>query len=534
MKRRVAVVGGAGAFGRKLVEGLRATTDCEVLVCGRATIDRNTAGAAEVKALGAFCVVDAAGPFQGQNLRFARAVIEAGCHYVDLADARDFVEAFPSLDALAKAHGVLAVTGASSTPALSQAVLDELTRGWARVDSVEIAISPGNRAPFGLSVIKAILSYVGRPVRVLLNGRWTTTPGWGLLTRKEFGDLGVRMLSLCETPDLDLVPRRFPRVRNAIFRAGLELSVFHLAVLALSLPVRAGWIKSLVPLAEPLRDAAAFFRRLGSDCGGMRVEVSGIYGDGKPLQSTWTLIAEAGDGPQIPALPALCVVQALAEGRLAQRGAMACVGLVDLETIEQQFKRFRIHIARETRVLERAPLFARVMNEFAKMPSAVRAAHVPDPACEFEGEVDIDGAGNLAARAVAWLFGFPPEGRAQPASVTIEREGDGEVWIRRFGKAVFASHLSAGGTANQLIERFGLLNFDLQARADVVGFELSIVGGTLFGLALPRVVLPSTRAKTAVDEHGRYRFDVLITLPGVGRLVRYRGWLAPVTSAPSP
>ena len=48
--------------------------------------------------------------------------------------------------------------------------------------------------------------------------------------------------------------------------------------------MRAGWIKSLVPLAEPLRDAAAFFRRLGSDCGGMLVEVTGVYGDGTHLQ----------------------------------------------------------------------------------------------------------------------------------------------------------------------------------------------------------------------------------------------------------
>ena len=493
-----------------------------------AVIDRNSATVADIAALRAFCVVDAAGPFQNQDQRFARAVIEAGCHYVDLADARDFVAAFPALDALAKSHGVLAVTGASSTPALSHAVIDDLTRGWARVDSVEIAISPGNRVPFGLAVIKAILSYVGRPVRVWRYGRWTQAPGWGLLARRRFGDLGARLLSLCETPDLDLVPKRFSSVRTAIFRAGLELSVFHLAVLALSLPVRAGWIKSLVPLAEPLRDAAAFFRRLGSDCGGMLVEVTGVYGDGAHLSVTWTLIAEAGDGPQIPALPALCVIHALLDDRLSQRGAMPCVGIIDLATIEQQFKRFAIHGSRETRTLERSPLFERVLAGFDDMPAAVRAAHAPDPACEIEGQVDIDGAESWAARMIARVFGFPPEGRAQPASVTIERDGDGETWIRRFGNEIFASHLSAGAAANRLTERFGPMAFDLDARADASGFELSIRGARLFGVPLPRALAPSTRAGASVDEHGRYRFDVLITLPVVGRLVRYKGWLAPV------
>ncbi len=490
-----------------------------------AALDRDTAAAPDIAALRAFCVADAAGPFQGQEPKFARAAIEAGAHYVDLADARDFVAAFATLDEVATARGVLAVTGASSTPALSHAVLDDLTRGWTRIDNVEIGISPGNRAPLGLAVIKSILSYVGRAVRVWRHGRWTSAPGWGLTVRRPLGDLGPRFLSLCETPDLDLVRERFPRVRSAIFRAGLEVSFLHLAILALSLPVRAGWIKSLAPLAEPLRDAAAFFRRLGGDCGGMLVEVTGVYGDGTYLHVTWTLIAEAGDGPQIPALPALCVIQALIDGSLSRRGAAACVGLVDLAAMERQFKRFAIHTSRDTRVLERTALFQRVVGGFDDMPAPVRAAHSPDPACDLEGEVDIDGAEHWTGRLIARVFGFPRAGNALPASVTIEREGDGEIWIRRFGNTEFCSHVSTGEGANRLRERFGALTFDLDAHASAQGFELSIRAARVLGVPLPRFLAPRTRANAGVDERGRYRFDVLITLPAIGRLVRYRGWL---------
>lgn len=490
-----------------------------------AAIDRDTARAGDVAALRAFCVADAAGPFQGQEPKFARAAIEAGAHYVDLADARDFVAAFAALDELAKAHGVLAVTGASSTPALSHAVIDDVTRGWVRIDSVEIAISPGNRAPLGLAVIKSILSYVGRPVRVWRHGRWVRAPGWGLTVRRPLGDLGRRFLSLCETPDLDLVRERFGQVRNAIFRAGLEVSFLHLAIWALSLPVRAGWIKSLAPFAEPLRDAAAFFRPLGSDCGGMLVEVTGVYGDGAHLHVTWTLIAEAGDGPQIPALPALCVIQALIDGRLSRRGAVACVGLIDLAAIERQFKRFAIHTSRETRTLERAALFQRVLRDFDRMPAPVREAHSPDPACDLKGEVDIEGAESWVGRVIGRVFGFPRAGQGLPAAVTIEREGDDEIWIRRFGNAEFSSHVSAGEGANRLRERFGALTFDLDARANAEGFELSIRDARVLSVPLPRFLAPATRANASVDEHGRYRFDVLITLPVIGRLVRYRGWL---------
>ena len=545
--KRVAVVGGAGSFGRYLVEGLLAKTKCHVVVCGRsqakaqafadqfsdgvrlsaAALDRGVATRADVTALEAFCVIDAAGPFQGQSYDFPRAVIEAGAHYIDLADGRDFVAGFDALDALAKARGVLAVAGASSTPALSHAVLDELTKGWTRVDDVEIAISPGFRAmPLGRSVIAAILSYVGRPVRLLRHGRWVNAPGWSLTVRRRFGDLGTRPLSLCETPDLDLVPKRFPNVRNAVFRAGVELSVLHHGLWFASLAVRARLMRSLAPFAEPLGAAASVFRPLGSDSGGMLVEATGITATGERRKATWTLIAEAGDGPVIPTLPALSVVTGLLDGRIGARGARACVGLVDLATLEAQFKRFDIRTARETALLTSAPLFARVLSGFDAMPAAVRAAHAPDPAVDLEGRVDIDGAETFVGRLIARLFGLPRTASDTHASVTIERDGDGEVWIRRFGDAEFSSRLGAGASANRLTERFGLLTFDLDASASAAGFELAILGTKLFAIPLPRLFAPSTKAVASVGESGRYRFDVTITLPVVGRLVRYRGWLA--------
>jgi saccharopine dehydrogenase-like NADP-dependent oxidoreductase len=522
-------------------------TDAHVIVCGRshaktqafinelpawtgrvsiALLDRERASAADVAMLNAFCVVDAAGPFQGQTPDFARAVIEAGAHYVDLADARDFVAAFPALDEAAKARDVLAVTGASSTPALSHAVIDELTRGWTQIDDVEIGLSPGGQAQLGLSVVKAILSYAGRPVRVWLHGRWATAPGWSMTIRRRMCDFGRRLLSLVETPDLDLIPSRFPSMRNAVFRAGVELWVLHLGLWVLSYLVRFRVMKSLVPLAEPLNDIASALRRFGSDCGGMVVEVTGVYGDGTRLRATWTLVAESGDGPRVPTVPALCVVRALLDGGLAQRGATACVGLVALSDIEAEFKRFAIRTDRESRVLERAPLFRRVLANFDAMPEVVRASHAPDPAHDHAGELDVEGAANPFGGLIARLMGFPRAATALPASVTIEREGDGEVWIRRFGDTTFASHVSAGADG-ALIERFGPFAFDLDAHADAGGFDLSIRRAHLFGMPLPGFLTPSTRARAFVDEQGRYRFDVEITLPLAGRLVRYRGWLSP-------
>jgi hypothetical protein len=361
VRQAVLVVGGTGAFGSRLVDGLIRTSDFGVVVAGRdlartearATalgsrvramrLDTATVTAEALRASGAFAVVDAAGPFQGAQYRLARAAIAAGMHYVDLADARDFVAGFGALDQEARAAGVVALSDASSTPALSHAVLERLTRGWRRLDTVEIAIAPGNRnSPRGLSVMQAILSYAGRPVRVFADGGWTEHPGWGRPIRREMPRLGKRWLSLCETPDLDLVPARFAPREAAIFRAGLELSVMHLGLYAASLLVQAGLLGSLSPYAGMFRWIAERLKVFGSDRGGMMVAAAGNDAEGEPISAVWSLVAESGDGPVIPTLPALAAIRALADGRIAEAGARPCVGVLDLDTIEREFAPYRV------------------------------------------------------------------------------------------------------------------------------------------------------------------------------------------------
>lgn len=361
MTLSVLVIGGAGSFGGRLVDGLIATTDFDVVIAGRSLdraraaaerggrrcravrLDRATVTAEQLRATGAFVVVDAAGPFQGADYRLAEAAIAARMHYIDLADARGFVAEFDRLDGAAREAGVVALTGASSTPALSHAVLDRRTRGWHRIDTVEIAISPGNRsAPRGLSVIRSILSYAGRPVRVFLDGEWTSRPGWGWPVRREMRGLGWRWLSLCETPDLDLVPQRFAPREVAIFRAGLELPIMHLGLSLASLLVRTRLMSSLIPLARLLRRIAECLKDFGSDRGGMEVEVRGLDAEGRQAHEIWSLVAEAGDGPVIPTLPALAVIRALADGRIVQPGARPCVGVLDLDDITREFAHCRI------------------------------------------------------------------------------------------------------------------------------------------------------------------------------------------------
>ena len=304
-----------------------------------------------------------------------------------------FVAGFAALGPAACEAGVVALTGASSTPALSNAAMDRLTAGWRQVDRVEIAISPGNRAPRGLSVMQAILSYAGQTMRVFDGGQWRPAPGWGMTVRRAMPGLGPRLLSVVEAPDLDIIPARFAVRRSALFRAGLELPVMHLGLWALSLVVRLRVVRTLRPAARVLRAAAALFEPFGTDRGGMTVEAWGVDAAGKAVRGAWSLVAEGGDGPFIPTLPALAAIRALAEGRIAAPRASACVGVLSLDEIEAEFRPYRITSRIE---FQAAPpsLYAGVLGRrFAQMPLSIQAMHQPgwgtlrawDGACGWPG-----------------------------------------------------------------------------------------------------------------------------------------------------
>ena len=329
MRDRALIIGGYGVFGGRLARRLLQELDLDVVVAGR-SLAKATAFTAEwggtpyaldhrsdqqvdqaLAELFPSLVIDAAGPFQAYGpdaLRLARKVVAAGAHYLDLADDRQFVVAIAALDGLAKARSVCAITGASSIPALSAAAADALATGLRR-PVIETVILPGNRAPRGLSVIRAILAQVGQPLRIWRGGRWSQAFGWGELKTVRLSmpgaaALGPRWASLIGAPDYDLFPQRYS-ASSVLFYAGLELRVLHGGLWLLGWLVRLEVIRSLISFARPAQLIADRLRSMGTDRGGMAVNVAGRDAAGRAVRRRWTLIAEAGDGPGIPAMPAL-------------------------------------------------------------------------------------------------------------------------------------------------------------------------------------------------------------------------------------
>jgi hypothetical protein len=372
------VLGGYGTFGRLVSASLAKHAEVRVLVAGRneaaATALCRTLGdnaqpcvldcaaadfAQRLAALAPTVVVDTVGPFQARSYTVARSCIEAGAHCLDLADGRDFVAGITTLHEAARARGVLVASGVSTCPAISTAVADEITRDMESVESIELGIAPGQKAPRGLATTRSVLGYCGKPIPSFADARAGTRLGWSdIVSRTYPAPVGSRRLAQVDLPELVLWPRRYAGLRSVNARAGLESLVLHFGLALLSQLVRAGLIRSLEPWSEGMLRIAKLFEPFGRNVGGMHVTATGRTADSRTVRRTWAIVASRGDGPQIPAMPAAALAKKLLGVRgyepVTTRGAMPCMGLLSLNEILTELHAFAIETSlREERLLGR-------------------------------------------------------------------------------------------------------------------------------------------------------------------------------------
>lgn len=528
----IVILGGTGVFGSRLarllcrdghrvVIAVRGVADAEGLAAeiGAEALQVDRAGdLAPLFQTGADWVIDAAGPFHAYGkdpYQLPRACIRAGVSYMDLSDNTEFCLGISALDAEAHAAGVAILSGVSSVPALSSAAVAALSDGMDRIEMIDSAILPGNRAPRGRSVIRSILDQVGRPVPIAVAGRTEAARGWSDARAYDLPD-GVRRRGwMIGVPDLAVFPDHFG-AKTVSFRAGLELSVMNRGLAALS------WIRARMPLPVPMgvvRFCARLLAPFGSDRGGMAVEVTGPK-DGAWIRWRWRLLAEAGDGPFVPAIPARAVLRNAAPPPGA-RIAVAEIGLAEMEAAMQDLS---IRFEREETVLK--PISQAQLGEpFQTLPKAVRDSHQTYAVSRLEGRAKVTRGAGLWPRLLGWIFRFPPAVEDGPVTVLKTRREETEIWERRFGPRRFRSTLKIED--GWMTERFGPITFMLDLHVKDGALHFPVRAARIGLIPLPDWSLPISEA-TETERNGQFRFDVTLRAPLTGQLiVRYQGWLVP-------
>lgn len=349
MIQRVLIIGGYGNFGSFISKILAKEAYLQVIVAGRSlqkaqafidTIEaKNPLEIAQVDIhhgdisrtltlTRPYIVIHTSGPFQGQSYRVADACIHAGIHYIDLADGRQFVSGIVGLDSIARQKDVLVISGASSVPCLTSALVDYYQAQFNTIEDLEYGITTAQKTARGLATTAAILGYTGKGFETLIDGAPKKIFGWQGLKARKYTRLGWRLLGNCDVPDLALFPQRYPTIKTIRFYAGLEIPFIHVTLWGLSWLVRAGMIQHLDRYASLLLKLSYMFDWLGSSRSAFHMTVSGKDTQGLNKKMTFELTAQSGDGPYIPCMPAILIAKKLALKQITARGAYPCVGFI--------------------------------------------------------------------------------------------------------------------------------------------------------------------------------------------------------------
>jgi saccharopine dehydrogenase-like NADP-dependent oxidoreductase len=253
--KKVLILGGYGKFGSYIIKNIAECENVSIIVNGRSkqkceelissiinpkfpisssNFDISKDFDKELEKLKPELVVHTAGPFQAQDYSVPVICIKKGINYIDLSDGREWVSSISAFNEMALISNVSVISGASSVPCLSSAIIDRYLPEFQTVKELEYAIStPSYPAP-GLATLKSVLSYIGKPLETRIENQNKKIYGWQNMKTYKYPIIGRRLLSNCDIPDLELFQNHYINIQSIRFYAGLGNWMFHSGLWGLS------------------------------------------------------------------------------------------------------------------------------------------------------------------------------------------------------------------------------------------------------------------------------------------------------------
>jgi hypothetical protein len=168
-------------------------------------------------------------------------------------------------------------------------------------------------------------------------------------------------------------------------------------------------------------------------------------------------------------------------------------------------------------------MYSAVMGDaFNRLADPIRQFHTFAGRHEFQGEVEVAAPATFIAKLLAVLLGAPLKATQGPVRFELLAKPDTETWTRFFPGKTMRSTLTKSG--NRITERLGpsLLTFAL---FEVMGtLEMRLEKMYFLGLQCPAWLMPQVTARET-DEGQMLHFQIQVTVPFVGRVASYTGYL---------
>ena len=164
---------------------------------------------------------------------------------------------------------------------------------------------------------------------------------------------------------------------------------------------------------------------------------------------------------------------------------------------------------------------------YDQLPPALQNLHSVHRPRIWRGRVQVTRGPNALAGLIASVFRFPPPSLDEDIEVTMTPTPTSEIWVRRIAGRAWRSNLRADRRVQGRIwERFGLFTFAVDLALTDQTLQFPVTAGRFLGIPVPRQFLPiSNSAERAGSDAARATFDVALSLPLIGDVVQYTGWL---------
>ncbi|MHD0644085.1 saccharopine dehydrogenase family protein [Pseudomonas aeruginosa] len=337
---RVLVLGASGHYGRQICEGLRNIDGVTVIAAGRnesrvavigtqldidhVEIDiRDDYLATTLDGTRADIVINAVGPFQGQDYNVAKSCIQAGIPcYIDIADCPQFVKGIQQLNQYAVNRQVMIISG-MGLGAVNAAVIDSMAKHFSKIDRITMGYTGSGEMP-GLASVKSALSCCGLPVSQVEGGRYTSFTGLhGLNYRYFAGDFAKRGLLNAEMPELPYIMDTYGP-STVRFQKGYGL-IGQRPVGMLAHLTKYGLLKGVAGFASTLKKIGNWVQVFSGGKSALFVDIDGRDHSNKQLETTMELLCRK-DGDKIQIAPVLALVNQLRYGLVPPVGAYCGIG----------------------------------------------------------------------------------------------------------------------------------------------------------------------------------------------------------------
>ncbi len=158
-------------------------------------------------------------------------------------------------------------------------------------------------------------------------------------------------------------------------------------------------------------------------------------------------------------------------------------------------------------------------DQFLELDELIQKAHIGTT--KLKGLASVR-RGNALASLMCTVLGFPKNSDQCPLEVLAEHKAEKMVWRRNFDGRMMVSHFSLAGPYLQ--ESLGMIKMLMKLTVQNGGLVYGLVKTKMLGISLPRFLSPGLTAYEHEDGN-KYVFSVEVSLPIIGRLIKYEGRL---------